>query len=558
MLRLKTSCAVILLCATYLSLVGLGHTLFWDDEALVAIHAKNFLATGTWTAWTGRNLAAYGNGRLLDDKLQTKDPKVQHWLTVLSFKCFGVSTWAGRFPFVVIGLAGLAVFIVLLRSELPTENALILYSVALLAFSPAFLLNIRQCRYYAPCFTFGLLTYYCYRRCVSEKGRADFLWLAISATLLFYSQYLVGGAFLAAVGVVHLVCYQRQCGRRGWINLGLAAGLFLSATAPFLMTHHVWVRAESPTDQAWYVRKPTLFWWYLRDLNVTACLPWAVALGLIWTFARHRKHDLVRRVAWPWAMLVLAFFAALSFGSFQSTALPDLAWTRYIIPVVPFLFGLTGIVLWLIGRRSRPVALVLLAVLVSTNLLTLSPWSRTFRWLLPGYVWEIHHPFRTPYQAAVEFVKSNLKQDALIAVEPEFCAYPLMFYLDDQVRFCCLLNTNTPLPRSSLDRLEAPLFVEEHYPDWLIAFGSTQQTAQLAQHFCRIHRENDRDITYSYRLEKNLNTFWFDTSRPELPLHTFGPKNDFDPGLESVYVFRRLPAQQFNATPALLEPGESQ
>ncbi len=284
MQRFKISCLIICLCATYLSVVGLGHTLFWDDEALVAIHARNFLTTGTWTASTGRNITLYGNGILLDEKLETRDPKVQHWLTVLSFRLFGVSTWAGRFPFVIIGLAGLAVFVLLLQNEFETENTLKLCSVALLAFSPVFLLNIRQCRYYAPCFTFGLLTYYCYRRCVLGKGRTDSLWLALFATLLFYSQYLVGGSFLAAVAVVHVVCYRRQCGRQSWINLGLAAGIFLLATAPFLMTHPVWVRTESPTDETWYVRKPTLFWWYLRDLNASACLPWPVALALITDF----------------------------------------------------------------------------------------------------------------------------------------------------------------------------------------------------------------------------------------------------------------------------------
>ncbi len=100
------------------------------------------------------------------------------------------------------------------------------------------------------------------------------------------------------------------------------------------------------------------------------------------------------------------------------------------------------------------------------------------------------------------------------------------------------------LPRGALTRLKAPLFVDENFPDWFIAFGSTVQTAQLAQYFCRVHREDGGEITYSYRLETNLNTYWFDTSRPELPLHTFGPKNDFDPRLESVYLTRRLPARK--------------
>ena len=44
---------LLLFCAAYLGLAGLDHCLFWDDEAIVAIHSKNFLATGNWTAWSG-------------------------------------------------------------------------------------------------------------------------------------------------------------------------------------------------------------------------------------------------------------------------------------------------------------------------------------------------------------------------------------------------------------------------------------------------------------------------------------------------------------------------
>jgi 4-amino-4-deoxy-L-arabinose transferase-like glycosyltransferase len=106
----KLYCAL-LLCAVYLGFAGLDHCLFWDDEALVALHAKNFLATGKWTAWTGQNLAAYGNGILLDHNLETLDAKPQYWLAAASFGFFGISTWAGRFPFAVVGLYAMALLL---------------------------------------------------------------------------------------------------------------------------------------------------------------------------------------------------------------------------------------------------------------------------------------------------------------------------------------------------------------------------------------------------------------------------------------------------------------
>lgn len=67
-----------------------------------------------------------------------------------------------------------------------------------------------------------------------------------------------------------------------------------------------------------------------------------------------------------------------------------------------------------------------------------------------------------------------------------------------------------------------------------------------------------REVAYSYWREKNLEVFWFDTSRPELAFHTFGPRKAFDPGLDSVYAFRRLPAQEVFPAAAPPAPHKSE
>lgn len=67
-----------------------------------------------------------------------------------------------------------------------------------------------------------------------------------------------------------------------------------------------------------------------------------------------------------------------------------------------------------------------------------------------------------------------------------------------------------------------------------------------------------REVACFYRLEKNLEAFWFDTRRPELAFHTFGPRKNFDPGLDSVYAFRRLPAQEVYPAAAPLAPHKSE
>ena len=122
----------------YLAIVRLANTPFWDDEAQVAVVAKNFLATGHLSGWDGRNLLAYCNGALLDDKLRSINPPLDYLVTAASFRLFGTNTWAGRFPFVVAGLAALATFVLIVRREVRRDCWLWLCVLTTLGFSVVF------------------------------------------------------------------------------------------------------------------------------------------------------------------------------------------------------------------------------------------------------------------------------------------------------------------------------------------------------------------------------------------------------------------------------------
>jgi len=137
---------LIIAAAGYLAFTRLDNTYFWDDEAQVAIIASNFLSTGRLTGWDGRNLMALRNGSVLREDLSTIDPPLDILLAAASFQWFGRSTWAGRFPFVLAGMASLIIFVFLLQDEFRGKTALQIYGLVLLAFSIVFLLHIRQCR----------------------------------------------------------------------------------------------------------------------------------------------------------------------------------------------------------------------------------------------------------------------------------------------------------------------------------------------------------------------------------------------------------------------------
>src|SRR5437868_4275971 len=120
-----TACYLILfLLSACLTLTRLDQTAFWDDEAQVGIIARNLVNTGRVTGWDGRNLFAYGDGVLLDRNLRSVNPPLDYLCAAASFRLFGVSTWAGRLPFALFGLASLAVLFLLLRREFGARSVL--------------------------------------------------------------------------------------------------------------------------------------------------------------------------------------------------------------------------------------------------------------------------------------------------------------------------------------------------------------------------------------------------------------------------------------------------
>ncbi|KKK50595.1 hypothetical protein LCGC14_3123450, partial [marine sediment metagenome] len=228
---------LILVASSYLALTGLDSTYFWDDEARTAINAKNFLASGQLTGWDGRNLIAYKNGALLDRELKVINPALDNLVTALSFRVFGVSTWAARFPFAIAGLTTLLVFALILREEFGTESWLWVYALGSLALSVAFLLFIRQCRYYALALMFSSLAYYAYRKCLATRHLLWFIIVGISSILLFFSNYLVGGAFLVSLAILHLVFPLRDFSVKDWGKMAMAVGMFASITVPYAINH---------------------------------------------------------------------------------------------------------------------------------------------------------------------------------------------------------------------------------------------------------------------------------------------------------------------------------
>ena len=132
--------------AGVLALTGITANKLWDDEANTAIFAQNLLETGQLSAWNGTNLIGYRDGAELDENLvNVFMPPLQYWLAAVGITFFGGDELGLRVLFVLSGLLCMIALALFARGMLGDRFPWYL-PLWLTALSPAFLLNIRNCR----------------------------------------------------------------------------------------------------------------------------------------------------------------------------------------------------------------------------------------------------------------------------------------------------------------------------------------------------------------------------------------------------------------------------
>ena len=310
----------------YLGLKGLDNAMFWDDEAQVAVIAKNYLKTGELSGWDGRNLYAYRNGGLLDQNLNLKIQPLDILITAGSFKLFGISTWSARFPFAVLGLLCLGVMFLMLRREFDTEYELQLFIFTCFAFSCTFLLNIRQARYYSPVLLFSMLTYLAYQYYRSDHRYFWYLAMGILSILSFYANPMLCGAFLLSMAGYHGLFRRQKMDFQEWYGLASAIAIFLAAIVPYAILQQIWIRPDQEyvVKEIWWVRKLHLIQWNFRDLNSINLLPWLLVPIIIYFVVKPNKHEnvLLRIRGWGFLGLINVFTDCPDFSA--SNGSPDM------------------------------------------------------------------------------------------------------------------------------------------------------------------------------------------------------------------------------------------
>lgn len=525
---------VITLC---LGLIGLGNNNYWDDEAETAIFAKNYIAYGKFTGWDGKNLYTYRNGALLDKNLCSINSPLGYIVAAAGFKIFGVNNAAGRMLFVLFGISSLVMFWLLLREDFRNELPLRIYALALAGLSYSFLLNIRQCHYYALCLFFGVAVYYFYLRAVKENKLYWYLLLAVAFVLMFYSNYLLCAAMMFAIMLVHFIFYAHRLTYNEHIKMGKAMLIFAAAVIPYALHHRIWERNDTEIVSPHLVDKFILFYQNLRELDTSGYLPGIMVIAGVVSVILMRKKYIFPEAIYKWIVLVFGYTVTLSILSIQPAVWDGwsggLADIRYLITLLPFCAGIIGAVLYMFHgiRHGMYLSILLLIVLLSSNILSFSTASSGRRLLLPNLIKEICTDYETPYDVVVSFMAKHTKKDDIVYSYPEYTMTVLQFYLGDNVRIQGCLRIPLPFQRDALSKVTGLKYINESFPDWLVIFGITPEISEMLEYFSR--------SSFFYKPYAVLPVFAIDMTRPELPLHHFGPVTNFDVQTEGIYIFKR-------------------
>ena len=161
--RLFSPIIIILALGAFLLLYHLDHRPFWQDEAETAVLAKRVLTYGVPRAYDGVNLVSQEAGREYGPNyLWRWSPWLQIYVAAGAFRLGGLTTYAGRLPFALLGLGCIFLVYLMVRHNF-RDPAWALMAAALLACSVPFLLYARQCRYYSLGAFLSLVSLYAFR-----------------------------------------------------------------------------------------------------------------------------------------------------------------------------------------------------------------------------------------------------------------------------------------------------------------------------------------------------------------------------------------------------------
>lgn len=510
---------LVLISACFL-FIRIGHYSFWDDEAVVALSAKAILKTGDTSAFVDdHNVVAYRNGVLLHNGKDRSTPPLPAYITALTFKLLGQTTWAARLPFAFAGFCCILVIVRWLHRLEPTPWIRMAFVIAILGNISLFLF-LRQCRYYALAILCSTVITYLYVQ--GSRTRREGVVLTFCGIVLFASNYMNFFALYAMLALDYLLW-----GRK------LRPISFRQVLVPFVIQllcctaiFAVWNPLQTGNSAALFSFGNKTWLCFLNFTDLIAC---EFGVGLLLIAAPivaviYRDLWLLR----SWCALVV-YVASVSLVSPQVMAeYTGYADVRYIAPAIPLCIFIGVRTIWTTLGRWPWVALAVACVAFLTNALqgvTLRPY--TFHSCFLDYITELRLPPPEPYQPTAAWLRENVKAGQSVWVLPREMTYPLMFHAPKPTYGWQL---SSPIPEDLKD-LNPVLYQGKIAPDFIVVFGPQMTlVTEGLQTLPQMPRYTE--IT-------KFDVFWDDLYRPELYWRTFKPLPRFDHNREIIRILKK-------------------
>lgn len=370
---------------------NLGSRVLWQDEAETALVARQMVRSNVWLPY-----AFDDQGPISQDwkyqfsvsPLWRWHPWLQFYVTALSFKLFGISSFTARMSFALIGISCYAYFLYFLKKHGPKGQLFFFVASLLLLFSAPFLLHIRQDRYYALSVLFTLITVDGYLsilvRTVLPTERLSFkhAFKYIFGSIFLFHSFLPGALALQIAFWIH------QFGRL--LRPGLAAQqgrafkrfsfAFLIALL-FTLPWAIWMKIGGQNiNFSAELMKQHLWQHYIYVHK------FIFPLFLLIPLLSHK----LRKIFFADEKLCLFLLIIITNLSLYTVNHPY--FFRYLVPLIPLFIYIAA---WIFSHSNKLLQWIFVLAVLQMTLRT-----------LPGYFYEITHSYFGANEQLVQFLNS--------------------------------------------------------------------------------------------------------------------------------------------------------
>ena len=428
--------ALVALLSFPLFLYGLGNTYLWQDEAQTALLGRSVLRYGVPMVGQGtESLSAHMGADAGLNGIYFQISWLQAYVAAVSSRLFGESSWSARVPFALAGwlCVPLIAWVVVRAGGSRTAARM---AALLTATSVPFIVCARQSRYYALTAAAALLVAGTYAMVVDRAELRRPIGLA-SASLAAASVLLVLSFDVTAMGILGIIAAHWML-VSGWSRRAAPFWMsWLAAVVVMVVWMALSLSAPMRHDNAGLAAMPNRVWhgtfFYAGQIDAYVVPLPLLALAVLALRGRTRPPT-----------LLLGVFAL---GAIAGVLLSPYRFFRYIVPALPFVFGLVSVALAALaekGRVARIAAVAIVALLAtstalhslshsltgalagSTGVITVRDRAVAVRVPFADLLQELRDPPRGPIAAAIESLARHARPDDVIVTT--YGELPLKFH----------------------------------------------------------------------------------------------------------------------------------